>query len=455
MNFVKKILLVHGDEKIRRTLTLLLAWAGYDLRPCGHSEAALDAARGEWFDLALVADSRPAISPVDFVNALRKLQPRVPVLLLVDQLKLPSVIEGIRLAVTDVLAPGGDLTPVVQRVNALLRPGEAPGSGDLTPEELAEVESILAKFADGTADPFPPPDGSTPPADALREQLQRLTRERDDFQKTAERLAREKSALEAELKAPRIRPVDTAPLESELAALRAEREVVAVAHAAVDEKARALAAAREELSRERAALAAERAQPPPAAGDAERREGLEHVAHERGLLDDLRLELRAEDVRLREAAARLHEGESALAAERQRFEEDLQLLRDEEANLRTYELRLRNQPVEADSGPAPAPQTGPRPSREPFQRDPSLDEAWDKLNRGMDMLEAERRNFTDEKLVLKEEKARMQEWATRLEALEAALAERERQLNAPPPPRPSFTHAPFKAAKAMLAGNKK
>jgi DNA-binding response OmpR family regulator len=455
MNFVKKILLVHGDEKIRRTLTLLLAGAGYDIRPCGPSEAALDAARGEWFDLALVADSRPAVSPVDFINALRKLQPRVPVLLLVDQLELPSVIEGIRLAVTDVLAPGGDLMPVVQRVNALLRPGEAPVSGDLTPEELAEVESILAKFADGTADPFPAPDEPPPPPDALREQLQRLTRERDDFQKTAERLAREKSALEAELKAPPAQPADTARLESELAALREEREVVAVGQAAIDEKARALAAAREELSRERAALAAERASPPPPAEDAERREVLDQLAHERGLLDDLRLELRAEDARLREAAARLREGESALTAERQRFEEDMQLLRDEEANLRAYELRLRNQPVEAAAETASGPRSGPRPSREPFQRDPSLDEAWDKLNRGMDMLEAERRNFTDEKLVLKEEKARMQEWATRLETLEAALTERERQLNAPPPPRPSFTHAPFKAAKAMLAGNKK
>ncbi len=449
MNFVKKILLVHGDEKTRRTLTLLLAGAGYDVRPCGPSESALDAARGEWFDLALVADSRPAISPVNFINALRKLQPRVPVLLLVNQLELPSVIEGIRLAVTDVLAPGGDLTPVVQRVNALLRPSEAPVPADLTPEELAEVESILAKFDDGTADPFPTPAGPTPPTDALREQLQRLTRERDDFQKTAERLAQEKTALEAELKAQLARHADAARLETELTTLRNECEVVAAAQAAVDDKARALAATREELSRERAALAAERAQPSPA-GKVEHRETLEQLAHERGLLEDLRLDLRAEDVRLGEAAARLREGEAALAAERQRLEEDLQLLRDEEANLRTYELRLRNQPVEAEAGPATAPHSGPRPSREPFQRDPSLDEAWDKLNRGMDMLEAERRNFTDEKLVLKEEKARMQEWATRLEELEAGLAERERQLNAPRPPRPSITHAPFRAAKAML-----
>jgi hypothetical protein len=380
------------------------------------------------------------------------LQPRVPVLLLVNQLELPSVIEGIRLAVTDVLAPGGDLTPVVQRVNALLRPGEAPASADLTPEELAEVESILAKFADGTAEPFPEPEGSTPPVDPLREPLQRLTRERDDFQKTAERLAQEKAALEAELQAQLARHADAAQLETDRAALRDEREVVAVAQAAVDEKARALAAAREELSRERAALATAQAQPSPA-GTAEPRDSQEELAHQRSLLEDLRLELRAEDARLCEAAARQREGESALAAERHRFEEDLQMLRDQEANLRAYELRLRNQPGAAE--PEAAPRADPHLSRTPFERDPSIDEAWAKVNRAMDMLEAERRNFTDEKLVLKDEKTRMQEWTTRLEELEAALTERERQLNAPPPPRPSFTREPFKAARAMLSGNKK
>ena len=62
MNFVKKILLAHGDEKARRTLTLLLAGAGYDVRPCGCSEMALEAARSEWFDLSLVADPLPEMS---------------------------------------------------------------------------------------------------------------------------------------------------------------------------------------------------------------------------------------------------------------------------------------------------------------------------------------------------------------------------------------------------------
>ena len=464
MNFVKKILLAHSDEKTRRTLTLLLAGVGYDVRPCGRAPAALEAARAEWFDLALLANPLTETDPVEFVHALRKLQPRIPVLLLVDQLELPSVIQGIRLAVTDVLAPNGDWTRVVRRVHELLRPGEAAGPGDLTPEELAEVEVILAKFDAGLAEPAPAA-GPPAPADNLREELQRLTRERDDIKRTAERLAREKAALEAELKTQQAGPAEHAGMETERAALRSERELVAAAQAAVDEKARALTAAREELNRERAALAAERAQPPagPAPAKSE-----EELARERSLLEDLRLDLQAEELRLREEGTALREGQAALATDRERLAEDLEMLRAQEENLRAYEQHLR-QPAAAAPAPAPAPEPEPqpvlrvlpRPSHEPFQRDPScqrdpsLDEAWAKVNRAMDMLEAERRNFTDEKLVMKEERARIQQWEAQLREVAATLEERAQQLNAPPPPRPSITRAPFRAAKAMLGAVKK
>jgi len=449
MNFVKKVLLVHGDQKARRTLTLLIAGAGYDVRSCERAETALDAARSEWFDLTLVADPLTETSSFDFIAALRKIQPSVRVLLMVNQLELPSVIKGIRLAVTDVLAPEGDWPSVLQRINALLRPGEAPANADLTPEELAEVEAILAKVDAGAA--APAASGAPAQADALRDELQRLACERDDFKKLAERLAQEKTALEAELKARLAQNADVAQLEAELAELRSEREVVAAAQAAVDEKARALAAAREELSQERAALASERAQG-LSAGDTARLKSMEELARERSLLEDLRLDLRAEDVRLREETTKVQQVQAALEVDRQRLKEDMDLLREQEANLCAYEQRLRTLTAEAEADRVH--RAAPRLSREPFVRDPSLEEAWAKVSKALDLLEAERRNFTDEKLVLKEEKERMQGWEDRLKEAEAKLAERELALTAAKPSRPSFTQQPFKAAKAILVGSK-
>jgi DNA-binding response OmpR family regulator len=449
MNFIKKILLVHGEAKARRTLTLLFAGAGYDVRSCGRSEVALETARSEWFDLSVVADPLLEMGSFEFIAALRKLQPSVPVLLLVNQLELSFVIKGIRLAVTDVLAPCGDWAAVTQRVNAFLRPGETPAEADLTPEELAEVEAILAKFDNQTADPMAAAGGLPAQTDALRAELQRLARERDDFKKTTDRLAQERTALEAELKTQLVKHADVARLEVELTELRSDREVVTATQAAVDDKARALANAREELACERAAFAAERTEG-MSAEDAKRLKSVEELAREREILEDLRLDFRAEDVRLREEAMKTQQAQSQLEAERRQLQDDIDLLREQEANLRAYEQRLRSLTVEVEADRVH--RAVPRASHDPFVRDPSLEEAWNKVNRAMDLLEAERRGFNDEMLVLKEEKMRMQECEARLQGIEAQLAERAQILNAP---RPSFTREPFKAAKAIFTGGNK
>jgi len=445
MNFVKKILLVHGDAKARRTLTLLLAAAGYDIRAYGRADGSLEAARSEWFDLAVVADPLPEMGCFELVSALRKIQPSLAVLLLVNQLELPSVIKGIRLAVADVLAPGGDWTSVMQRVNALLRPDEAPPQADLTPEELAEVEAILARFESSRAETGMTADVAQ--TGALREELERLARERDDFKKTAERLAQEKTAREAELKALVVKHADVARLEEELTALRSEREVVMAALGAVDEKARTLAAAREEVARERAALAAERAEG-LSAEDAKRLQSMEEIARQRENMEDLRLDLRADDVRLREEALKVQQAQSRLEAERRQLQEDVELLQEQEANLRAYEQRLRSLTAEAEADRVHW--AAPRPSRDPFVLDPSLEEAWRKVNRAADLLEAEHRGFNDEKLVLNEEKKHLEEWEAHLKKLEAQLIAPESGVE-----RPSFAREPFKAAKAIFSPGKK
>ncbi|MFA5057569.1 MAG: hypothetical protein WC485_05605, partial [Opitutaceae bacterium] len=150
-------------------------------------------------------------------------------------------------------------------------------------------------------------------------------------------------------------------------------------------------------------------------------------ARERDMLDDMRLDLRAEDVRLREEAVKVQQAQSRLGAERRQLEEDMELLREQEANLRAYEQRLRSLPAEVEA--ARVLHAAPRPSRDPFLRDASLDEAWNKVNRAMDLLEAERRNFTDEKLAFKETVARLEQQQESLRYQEALLAERERRAS--------------------------
>ncbi len=463
MNPVKKVLLVHGDQAAGRTLTLLLAGSGYYVRCFAQPEAAIDAAHGEWFDLSLVADPLPEMSTFSFIESLKKLQPSIAVLMLVNQLDLPSVIKGIRVAVTDVLAPEGDWTTVLQRVNGVLQPGRALPSGEVTSEELAAVEAILtganAVSAEALASGADPGGGSGD----LRDALARVARECENFKSHAERLAQEKTVLEAELMAQRAQQTDTARQQTELAELSSEREILAAAQVAVDERARALTEAREALARERAALAAEREAGRPA-GEVQRLKTDEVLSKERETLEVWRADLRAEDVRLREEAVKVRQGQVRLEIDRRQLHEDLNLLREQETNLRAYEQRLRAMGEDAEASRVN--RAAPRPSRDPFQRDPALETAWARLDRAMDMMEAERRSFSNEKMVLKEEISRLKSQEEALQQRGDQLQERARSLDVreaqlaaqaaePVLSRGSFTRAPFRAAKAILTGPKR
>lgn len=467
MNSVKKVLVVHGDQSASRTLTLLLAGAGYYVRSCAHPDEAIEAARGEWFDLSVVADPLPEMSSFGFIEALKKLQPSVAVFLLVNQLELPAVIKGIRMAVTDVLAPGSDWAFVLQRVNAILQP-DRPSSGEVTPEELARVEAILAEAGRESAEAGSAGAGQAGLAGDPRVELVRLTRQRDSLKSMVERLAMEKTSLEADLRKQQAQQTDAARQLTELNEVRSEREIVAAAQAAVDEKARAVAEAREALAAERTALAAERARGRPE-GEVQRLKTEEALTDERQSLDSNRSDLWAEEVRLKAVAAKVRQGEERLAIDRRQLQEDIDLLREQEANLREYEQRLRAMSAEAEAERVQ--KAAPRLSRDPFQRDATLEVAWNRLDRAVDMLEAERRSFCGEKLILKEELARLKAREEELQQKELVLEAREAQgghgiqaaqaapvaatLGEPERSRPSFTRTPFKVAKAIFSNPKK
>ena len=117
-----------------------------------------------------------------------------------------------------------------------------------------------------------------------------------------------------------------------------------------------------------------------------------------------------------------------LAEERRKLEEDHEALRLREENLRDYEARLRALQAEIDarreSEPAPVRAAVPfaRPtSRAPFESDPALQAAWEKLHRAQELFESERVHLRDERIVTHEREAQ-------LKRREHALAERERRI---------------------------
>ena len=463
MNLVKKILIVHGDAKARRRLVLLLADAGFDLRAFSTADAAAENARGEWFDLAVVDHELPGSPGLSFVDRLKKIQPTVPVLLLVPELELPAVVQGIRMGVTDVFAACQDPHLLLNRVRALLKLETPVVSDEVTTEDLAEVETLLENLgtpAAASANPFGI-HTQEPTAEWVR-----LTKEKALLEARVERLQHEKAAFEAELKTLLAQGLDERRLEAELSRLQNERELAATAQATIDEKARGLREARAAIASERRALEDERrrlettALMEPAAGD---------IAEERAGLAEWRKRLEEQENELAEDAARLRQETMQLTQDRRQWHDDLSLLRVQEDNLRAYEDRLRHMQgrLEADrvlwsgSMVRPSKQAAPVSSGDDSA---ALQKGWTKLQRAHELLEADRNNFRDDRLALNDHHLALKnrEELVRDREIRLALQEKKlRELPLPPPPTTAvsamknFTRAPFDMARAVFGSPKK
>jgi len=439
MNLVKKILIVHGDAKLKRRLVLLLADAGYDLRSFTKGDPALETARVEWFDLALVDAHLTGQASFDFVEALKKVQPTVPVVMLVPQLDLPLIVKGIRLGLSDVLPTANDLRPLMRRVNNLLRTNQqaAVEGGNLTPAEMAEAEAVLQVLGNSdmgqSGDPFNIPD--------IRQELLKGEKVRAQLESKLERLVHEKAAIEAEMKTMLAQDADAAKLQTEFKELRTQREMAAAAQAVIDQNARALIEARSELARERTSVEAERKRlAETTAKSSVDDKSVEELAKEKAELEVQRGKLRSEETHLREVASHQQHESTQIAQERRRWHEDLDLLREQETNLREYEARLRQLQAQLEADRVLWFSSRPV-SRSPFQDDAAVKAAWEKLQRATDLLEAERAVFRDERMAMRELEGEIKRREAKIEEVEGRLTEQEKRLRSLPPAVP--TAAPF------------
>ncbi|MBP7142274.1 MAG: response regulator [Opitutaceae bacterium] len=462
MTLVKKILVAHHDPRLKRRIVLSLADAGFDVRAFLTPDEAVEAARNEWFDLALVAEQLPDVTGLQVFESLKQVQPTAPVALLAETPELALVVKCIRLGIADVIPLGEDLRPTVRRVRDLLNPGVLPDADEsgVTPADLAEVEQTLARMDRE-------PDSSSAAtevasAQALREQLLQLTRERDDLESRLQRTLHERNALESEVKALLIQNSDATIQQAELTELRTQRERVAAAQEAIEAKARALSDQREEIERERSLLESERQELeaklsipmlPEWAASAEEVAAMRERVHK-------------QEAQQRDTAMKLQQEAAKIARERRRWHDDLDLLREQETNLKEYESRLRKVQTQLEADRVLWFSTTARPeAKSPFD-DGALREAWQKLQRASELLESERAHVRNDRLYTQEKDAALKAREEHLAARESKVADAEARMAArvaaapmaaPAPTNPMRTlaRAPLEMAKSVFGGNKK
>lgn len=151
--------------------------------------------------------------------------------------------------------------------------------------------------------------------------------------------------------------------------------------------------------------------------------------------------------------------------------EEFERLRACEENLRAYEARLRAWQERLEGGTAAVePVAAPAPvqglSRGPFANEAGLQEAWRKLYRSRELLEAEERHLRDERLTAQARDTELKRREQAVALREKALAERETAAAARTAAEAAttvasanegsrlgqLTQAPFAFAKAVFSG---
>jgi hypothetical protein len=156
-----------------------------------------------------------------------------------------------------------------------------------------------------------------------------------------------------------------------------------------------------------------------------------------------------------------HDNQEAAHLEklRSQLSTDMEAMQQKEASLREYEQRLRLLVEHAHHSP-PA-QPGAQYIVSTATDTKNLDSEWEKYNRAHALLEAARRGLCDDRLALKdreeqlhlreEEVARREAWIKVREQELATAAETRAKLEADAKARPSFTSAPFLAARNLFS----
>jgi chaperonin cofactor prefoldin len=145
---------------------------------------------------------------------------------------------------------------------------------------------------------------------------------------------------------------------------------------------------------------------------------------------------------------------------RSQISTDIESMHRQEASLREYEQRLRLLVDHAHNGTPTQPATQYIVASTPGQQASDLDAAWEKYERAHALLEAARRGLSDDRMALKDreekimireqEVARREAWVKVREEELAAKIQAQAAAVATAKAKPSFTAAPFLAAKNLL-----
>jgi DNA-binding response OmpR family regulator len=139
------ILVAEDDRAIRLGLIDALESEGYDVVPASDGHQALDLFPQQDFDLVLLDVMMPKLSGYDVCRALRKKDPRVPIVMLTAKGEEIDKVVGLELGADDYVTKPFGVRELMARIAAQLRRSRTAtaSAGDDLPDELAFGPAVI------------------------------------------------------------------------------------------------------------------------------------------------------------------------------------------------------------------------------------------------------------------------------------------------------------------------
>jgi len=131
-----RVLIVEDNENIRSLLVRILRVDGCETDDCIDAETALKKFREEHYDLVITDIVMEGMSGIDFLKAIKKIKPRVPVILITGYSDFDSAVEALNLGAVGYLLKPFQNYRLLEKVHQIKKMNEDQRGEDMAKKHL-------------------------------------------------------------------------------------------------------------------------------------------------------------------------------------------------------------------------------------------------------------------------------------------------------------------------------
>lgn len=144
------VLVVEDDVRFNQIVCASLNAAGYAVQGCTNASEAFDALHDSGADIIISDIMMPDIDGFEFVEDVRRINKRIPILLMTARDDLSAKRQGFRAGIDDYMVKPIDLDELLLRIEALLRRARIEDEKRLTVGKTVLDAEEVSVYVDGT-----------------------------------------------------------------------------------------------------------------------------------------------------------------------------------------------------------------------------------------------------------------------------------------------------------------